>query len=237
MYGREVGGETLTFGVSGKLILNNLVMFDDQTRSYWSQAFSEAIDGPMKGARLEMVPSQLMDWRLWRELHPDTLVLDKDGGYRSDVYASYYRSRNAGIIGRKVNDDRLQLKEFVVGLEIGGVKKAYPYRELSLTPIVNDTVGGREVVVTFDAVGAAGAVWDRTVDGQTLTFQPVQGGSETVVMREDETGTLWQALTGRALEGPLAGSRLEQVATTPSFWFAWIDLFPDTDVYGPSLVE
>jgi hypothetical protein len=237
VYRREVGGETLTFGVSGKLMLNNLVMFDDQSRSYWSRAFSEAVEGPMKGTRLELVPSQLMDWRLWRELHPDTLVLDKDGGYRSDIYASYYRNRSAGIIGRKVSDDRLQLKEFVVGLEIGGAKKAYPYRELSLTPIVNDTVGGRDVVVTFDAGSAAGAVWDRTVDGQTLTFQPVQDGSETVVMRDDETGTLWQALTGRALEGPLTGSQLEQVATTPAFWFAWIDLFPDTDVYRPSLVE
>jgi hypothetical protein len=92
-------------------------------------------------------------------------------------------------------------------------------------------------VVTFDAVGAAEAVWDRTVEGRTLTFQSVQGVSETVMMKDNETGTLWQALTGKALVGPLTGARLEQVATTPSFWFAWIDLFPDTDVYEPSLLE
>lgn len=237
MYGREVEGQTLTFGVSGKLILNNLVMFDDQTNSYWPQAFSEAIQGPLKGTTLELVASQLMEWDAWRDLHPETLVLDKRGRYRTDAYANYYRDHEAGIIGRLVHDDRLDLKEFVLGLEVGASKKAYPYRDLSRTPIVNDSISDREILVTFDADAAAGAVWDRSVRGRTLTFQLIEGAPGDFLMRDNETGTLWTAMLGTAFDGPLAGARLEQIPTTPSFWFAWIDLFPDSYVYDASLVE
>ena len=230
MYGREVEGRTLTFGVSGKLILNNLVMYDHQTESYWPQAYSQAIEGPLRGARLELIPSQLMDWAAWRELYPDTLVLDKGSSFPIDTYASYYRGPQPGVIGRAVPDNRLPGKEFVLGLQLEGAEKAYPYRELSAQPVVNDVAGDERVVVTFNADAATGAVWDRVVGGQTLTLR--QSGD--TVMTDEETGSTWSMLTGAAVAGPLADERLRQLPTTPSFWFAWLDLFPDTDLYrGP----
>ena len=227
MYGREVEGRTLTFGVSGKLILNNLVMYDHQTESYWPQAYSRAIQGPLQGTRLELIPSQVMEWAAWRELYPDTLVLDKGAGFPIDTYASYYLSGQSGVLGRAVPDNRLAGKEFVIGLQLEGAEKAYPYRVLSLEPVVNDTAGGRAVVVTFDAGAAAGAVWDRSFGGRTLTMRR----SGDAVMTDDETGSTWSMLTGAATAGPLASERLRQLPTTPSFWFAWLDLFPDTDLY------
>ena len=53
MYRREVEGRELTFGVSGKLFKNALVMYDRETRSLWSHFSGEALSGPMKGRRLE----------------------------------------------------------------------------------------------------------------------------------------------------------------------------------------
>ncbi len=233
MYGREIEGQTFTFGVSGKLILNNLVMYDHQTESYWPQAFGEAVEGPMRGSALELVPSQLMDWGTWKELHPDTLVLDKGRGFPIDTYASYYRGPDSGIIGRAVSDDRLDGKEFAIGLQTTGEEKAYPYRELSRMPVVNDTVGGVQVLVAFDANAATGSIWDRAVGAQTLTFRD----AENKTMIDIETGTEWSTLTGIAAAGPLVGERLKQLPTTPSFWFAWLDLFPDTDLFQGTSVE
>ena len=47
MYDREVEDKELTFGVSGKLIRNVLVMYDRETESYWSQLLGEAVDGEL----------------------------------------------------------------------------------------------------------------------------------------------------------------------------------------------
>ncbi len=233
MYGREIEGQIFTFGVSGKLILNNLVMYDHQTESYWPQAFGEAVEGPMRGTTLEHIPSQLMDWVTWKQLYPDTLVLDKGRGFPIDTYASYYRGPDSGIIGRAIPDDRLDGKEFVIGLQITSEEKAYPYRVLSQIPVVNDTVGGAQVLVTFDADAATGSIWGRTVGTQTLTFRE----AGTKVMTDIETGTKWSTFTGVATAGPLAGERLEQLPTTPSFWFAWLDLFPNTHLFQETPVE
>ena len=53
----------------------NLVIYDERTRSFWSQAIAETICGPMTGTWLSIVPSTLTSWGKWRADHPDTEVL------------------------------------------------------------------------------------------------------------------------------------------------------------------
>ena len=254
-----MAGDTLTFGVSGKLILNNLVMFDDQTDSEWSQAYGAAISGPHEGAALELVPSRLMGWEAWRRLYPETLVLDKQGLYRVDTYDRYYTDSRPGVLGRQVHDSRLGLKDLVLGVEIGAARRAYPYEVLRGTPIVNDTLGGRRIVVIHEPEAGLAAVWSRELSDEAraiaqgpfgmgapnvLTFEqanPAQLRSAPAasgpVMRDRETGTVWNAGSGAAIGGPLEGAALIQIPATPSFWFAWIDLFPDTGIHGETDTE
>ncbi len=94
MYAREVQGTVLTFGVSGKLMMNALVMYDRETDSLWSQYLSSAVDGIYAGTDLEVVSASLVTWSTWLERHPDTLVLDQ-GGRRIDPCDSYYGGRGA----------------------------------------------------------------------------------------------------------------------------------------------
>jgi hypothetical protein len=77
VYSREINGEIYTFGVSGKLIRNVLVMFDRETDTLWSQLLGEAVRGELIGTKLEFVPSWMMTWEEWKALHPDTVALDK----------------------------------------------------------------------------------------------------------------------------------------------------------------
>jgi hypothetical protein len=65
-------------------------------------------------------------WERWLSAHPDTLVLDKKGGYRSDGYSSYYTDGRTGILGQRENDPRLFAKDLVVGVIINGQAKTYP---------------------------------------------------------------------------------------------------------------
>lgn len=229
MYAREIEGKEFTFGVSGKLIRNVLVMYDRQTKSYWSQLLGEAVAGDMIGTKLEFVPSWMMTWEEWTELHPETLALDKMGRADSfDVYTGYYQSPSAGVIGETYSDDRLSTKDFVVGVELPDVTKAYPFRALSKEPVVNDTIGETHLLVLFDIDSIATAVYNRTIDDQTLTFVATDDPS---IITDEETGTTWNAFTGLATDGPLAGTTLTQIKSTTSFWFGWKDWHTDTLIY------
>jgi hypothetical protein len=230
VYAREIEGEEFSFGVSGKLIRNVLVMYDRQTESYWSQLLGESVAGTMVGTKLEFLPSWMMTWERWKEIHPDTLALDK-GGRRGgrDSYEGYYLSDRAGVIGKTNDDDRLVTKEFVVGVELDNEAVAYPFSVLNEESIVNDSVDGKELVVVFDRDGGSGLVYDRNLNGQMLTFNP--GGAD-MTMIDEETGSVWDAFSGEAIDGPLAGNQLDRVKSTIVFWFGWVDFHPDTKVYG-----
>ena len=147
MYSREVNGQELTFGVSGKLIMNGMVMYDHQTDSLWAQVIGVSVQGEFSGTKLDFVPAVQTTWGTWLKQHPDTLVLDKGGYYLADPYRSYYAQDYGGIIRPTNIDDRLTQKEFVVGVTLGDAVKAYPFRTLNETPAINDTVGGTEIVV------------------------------------------------------------------------------------------
>ena len=232
MYGREINGELHTFGVSGKLIMNALVMYDHQTRTLWSQFLRKGVKGPLAGVELDVVPVTQTSWRLWRELHPDTKVLDKGGRYQFDSYSGYYSGGSAGVLGESSEDNRLDRKDLVLGVDIGGRAKAYPLSALSRAPSLNDTLAGQDLLVFFEDSTGTALVYDRSVDGKALTFhrEGPGSGAQTVLV-DAETGTKWLALTGVAIEGELQGKVMPRLLSHLSFWFAWKDWNPDTELY------
>ena len=232
MYGREIGGQEFTFGVSGKLIMNALVMYDHQTETLWSQFLRKAVKGPLLGTELDVVPVTQTTWSSWVQLHPDTLVLDKRGSYRRDNYEGYYSGRSAGVIGETNSDDRLNRKELVLGVDAMGETKAYPLRRLEAVGVLNDTFAGNELLVFFDPATGTALAYDRVVDGTPLTFRLEEGtaGVHTLLV-DEETNTIWLAYTGRAVEGKLEGQTLDRALSHLSFWFSWTDWNPDTELY------
>lgn len=230
MYARDIGGQEFTFGVSGKLIRNVLVMYDRQTESYWSQLLGEAVAGEMVGTKLEFLPSWMTTWAEWKALHPETLALDKNGRVGShDSYNSYYSSPNAGVIGETFVDDRLRTKQFVVGVELDDTAVAYPFAALNEQPVLNDEVAGQPLLVVFDKESGASAVYGRTLNDQTYTFVAT---ADPLVIKDNETGSTWDATTGTAISGSLSGHSLLRLKSTQIFWFGWKDFHPDTVIYG-----
>jgi hypothetical protein len=238
VYAREINGQLYSFGVSGKLWANGLVMYDHQTDSLWSHVAGQAFTGPMRGTKLQMLPATRTDWGTWKRLHPDTLVLDPlksphRRDYSVDPYEGYYYSRNTGVIAPRREDQRLHPKAFVIGLRLAGAVKAYPFTRLSKAPVVNDTLAHTPVVVVFQERNATGMVFNRRLGDQVLTFIPTPSGAgASFSMRDEQTGSLWSAIGGMALDGALKGKRLEAIPSTYAFWFAWKDYYPETAVYG-----
>ena len=231
VYARRVAGQELTFGVSGKLIMNSLVMFDRQTDTLWSQFLSLGVDGPLAGTKLELLSALQTEWETWHELHPDTLVLDVGRPPGTDRYESYYRRGSAGILGERHQDSRLDRKELVLALELDGRARAYPFSALRRERVVNDSFGDLPVLIFFDAASNTAVAFERRVEGRTLTFQLQGDGKGQPILTDVETGTRWQALTGRAIAGQLEGATLQRLPASYSFWFAWTDFHPDTELY------
>jgi hypothetical protein len=207
VYVRTVGERDLNFAVSGKLWNRSLVMRDRETGTLWSHLLGEAMEGELKGARLEMISSQMTDWKTWREQEPDTTVVNlsrTSKEYRKDFY----------------RDPSL----FVLGLRVGMKTKAWPFDELVKKRVVNDQVGDLPVVIFFDRESLTAQVFERRVDGQEIRFRAVD---ERIV---DLThGSLWDGLKGKAMNGPAEGKRLVALPGIVSGLVPWVTFHPDTE--------
>lgn len=128
----------------------------------------------------------------------------------------------------------------VIGVVIGGRARAYPIRVMNWHEVVNDTLDGRAIAVTYSPLCDAVVVFDRNVKGETLRFG-VSGllyNSNTLMYDVRPRGgkeSLWSQLQCRAITGPAAIAR-DSLATIPSFlgwWRAWQQLHPATTILAP----
>ena len=230
-------------------------MWDRQTESFWQQATGEAIVGTLTGTRLDRVASAILSYADFKRAYPDGRVLSRDGAlaevtrktghgrdYGTNPYSGYDRADSppiAGFFGNAPLDPRLPPKARVAIATFSRPPVGYPLGRLSRSTAINDTVGGRQVVLLYgpgvaspldrpvtsagDDVGQA-VLYDPVVDGRALTFRA--DGSHFV---DDQTGSRW-AVSGVAVAGPLAGRRLTLLAHEVTFWFIWAVFHPETEI-------
>jgi hypothetical protein len=154
----RVGPYGLSFGVSGLLYNSDVLLYDRATKSLWSQLKQQAITGMFRGASLKPLPLEHTSWADWLARHPDTQVLSTDTGfardYARDPYAGYDTVPRL-LFEVEHRDARFGPKEWVLGVEVGGVHKAYPFSVLErgttgASAVVTDTVNGKTIRVRFD---------------------------------------------------------------------------------------
>lgn len=121
--------------------------------------------------------------------------------------------------------------EPVIALEIDGDARAYPLQILTWHEIVNDTVGGLPVVVTFCPLCNSALVFERTVEGETVEFG-VSGllRNSDLIMYDRSDESLWQQFTGEAIVGNHVGKQLTFV---PSSLISFADFkaaYPEGEV-------
>ncbi len=117
--------------------------------------------------------------------------------------------------------DFLDAREPVVQLDVGGEARAYPLQILIWHEIVNDTVGGTPVAVTFCPLCNTTIVFDRRLDGRVLDFGTTGNLRHSdLVMYDRQTESWWQQFGGEAIVGELTGKELRQL---PASIVAWED--------------
>ena len=133
---------------------------------------------------------------------------------------------------RPVDVDFLADNEPVLALEIGGDARAYPVQILTWHEIVNDTVGGVPVSVTYCPLCNSALAYDRRVevDGISEVLDFGTSGllfNSSLVMYDRQTQSLWSHFTGQAVMGELTGIELDDFAVATVAWSVWRDANPD----------
>jgi len=243
-YRREVNGVETTFGTSGSLFASALIMYDRLTESLWTHFDGRAVVGVLAGTQLEPLASPLMAWEDFIAAHPDGRVLDwtrtgHSRDYGRNPYVGYDDAETEPFLFRGIVDDRERAMQRVVGITVDEASVAYSMALLadgggSATAV---NVGSRDLVILWKP-GQASALDASTVGGgegvgSVGVFVPELDGSPVTLIAQGgvfldrETGSTW-TIAGIAVEGPLAGSRLERVEHLDTFWFAWSTYRPDT---------
>ncbi|MDY6768594.1 MAG: DUF3179 domain-containing protein [Candidatus Nanohaloarchaea archaeon] len=224
---RMVDGRRLEFAHSGRLYNGNMVMADRSTGTRWSQFTGAALDGELGGADLTRIDAHIVRWGIWRENNPGGQVLSRHTGqfppshYLDQPYFAYHRSRDVPTGG----GFDIHPKRVVHGIAVGDDAVAYRDAHLRAENLVEDRVGTVAVMVVQDERRDRFLAFNRTVGGNALSFTLVNG-----TLRDTATGSRW-AWNGRAVTGPLAGTRLQPIDLTRSYWYTWKLFHPDTRLY------
>jgi len=229
IYDRRVGSHTLTFGVSGKLANDDLVMYDRETGSEWKQSMGQCIAGVHEGVELSVIPMSVTTWETYRETDPDGVVLQPPGGeseaasetadpdridYDRDPYAEYFDTDGFGLDahhggeGREWTREDIDPKTVVLGIERENEALGFPLPTVrNAGGVVTESVDGLSVVVFA------------TDDGIHAFENPGFEFERTDNRRYVADGTTWDGVTGESEDG----RQLDQIPARRLFAFAWQD--------------
>jgi len=217
-------GET-TFGVSGRLLNSNLVLYDRWNETWWPQLPATAIPGPWNESPR---PNSLREfrlvwttWKRWREYRPDTLVLSTETGYVrnyvEDPYGGYNPKRGyydgvSTLYPKLASNDRFRDKRVVVGARTPDGAVAFLKDALREKQILGGTLAGDSLVAVYDPRLDTAYVY-RNPDATSVTVADdgIRVGGET--HDPDELP-------------------LERVYAFDAMWFAWYGFYPRGAVYA-----
>jgi hypothetical protein len=224
-----VEGKVVEFGTSGRLYNSNLVMYDRETDTLWSQQGGKAIVGKLTGEELEVRPADNVFWKEFKQAHPEAEVLSRDTGelrdYTSDPYGDYYSSRSI-YFPVENSDDRTHPKTVVYGLKVGDKAKAYDEAALKRAKLLNDNFADTGILIVIEPNTQAARFFNRNVDDRLLTFE-ISDGS----VLDKETGSGWN-YDGYSTSGPMESGQLERLNPEFGFWFSWVAFNPETELYN-----
>lgn len=203
-------------------------MYDHQTESLWHNLTGEPVVGSLaqSGIKLQVLPVTITSWEQWLRDHPETTVLDINTGHQRDytqgkAYGAYF-ARPETMFPVAPRDQRLPAKSYVFALRIGDQPKAYPLDLLGAKKVLNDTVGGTNLVIVANAETRTARAYARR-ERQFAVGTSVQ---ELV----DQDGAVWRVQEDH-LTHAQSGEQLPRLGGHVSYWFGWYAFYPQTQVY------
>jgi len=219
------GGMVSTYGVSGLLYNTNLIMYDRNTDSNWSQMRLQCVNGELIGDVPTMLDVLETDWATWKQLYPDTKIMSANTGfdraYGFYPYGSYKEDHDAFLFTPSPMSDLLPNKQRVFAIIDGNRAKAYTFPLFEGGNVFTTSFNGKNYIV----VGNEKAITAFEVNGSftSLTFEYEL--SDSGGFFKDNEGNIWNVF-GTAISGPRIGQQLQAPSKVTSMWFAVAAFYP-----------
>jgi len=235
---RVIDGQETTFGVSGLLFNSNLIPYDRNTDSNWSQMRLDCVNGELRGT--EIITFNLVEttWGTWKEMYPDSRVVSIQTGhsrnYERYPYGDYRTNNNNLIFPFSPTDTRLEAKERVFGI-IGDLQvRAYRFASFEGgTLLYEDELNGEPIVVTGNKDrNFIISFYRKLDDGTTLNLSVDEAQFDTAsssVLLTDDEGNQWD-IFGEAISGPRMGQKLKPTRSFLGYWFSWGAFYPGIEI-------
>jgi hypothetical protein len=166
---RTVNGRVLNFYLAG-INNQNFLMRDKETGTWWQQITGKAIYGPLQGAALELVLSDELTFGEWKLESPDGKVLAAVPKYGKE-YDSDWEPKVAKLpVVISFPGTELKSRDVVVGLELDGASRAYPWDTLVKQSPVVDQVHGTPLLIAVGLDGKSFRVFKSQIDGKPAEF-------------------------------------------------------------------
>ncbi len=206
-------------------------MRDEETGSWWQQVSGEAVQGPMKGRKLNAVFCDELTFATWKQEHPEGRVLKPDervaAKYEAEDWEAQYEKFR--VVTPVDPADQLKPRTLLAGVQVNGQSKAFPMESLLAQQLILDELGGVPMFVLLGEDQKSVRAFERKVDGRTLEFFTVTEGSKRQLI-DAESGSIWD-FTGRCQSGQLAGKQLTPIPVLKDYWFDWKIYHPKTAIY------
>lgn len=235
-WNRTLNGVETTFGVSGLLYRNNLIPYDRETDSNWSQILLTCVEGDLAGQEVQTYPLVEMGWPIYQKMFPGSPVLSTDTGIDRDYdrypYGDYRTNHDAFIFARVKQDDRLPSKERVLGLVVNQQAKVYRFTSFANgLALMHDTFGGLDVVVFGSQPDNIMMAYQAAlIDGTPLQFTAEKSLEEGGNVMRDQLGNTWN-IFGEAVSGPNVGESLRKATAFMGYWFSFSEFFIDPEIH------
>jgi hypothetical protein len=225
-------GRRLKFHLAG-INNQNFIMQDEETGTWWQQVTGEAINGALKGGRLNAIYHDELTFATWKREHPQGRVLRPAAN--NDAWKKFSddweaKTARAPVVTPASADDKLAPRTVVMGITLNGASKAYPFEAIERQSPLLDNLGGTPVLIVLGDDGKSVRAFEANVDGRELEFFVNAGAGGEWRMFDGETRSEWD-FTGRATRGTLAGRQLKKIPLLKDYWFDWKAYNRKTTVY------
>ena len=207
-------------------------MRDEETGSWWQQVSGEAIQGPLKGKKLNAVFNDEVSFAIWQKEYPSGRVLKPNETVASKYSPANWEESILKLPTVTANDARgsLNTRSLILGVEENGASRAYPIEAVTHQRLIIDSLGGTPLMIVAAKDGKSVRGFQRRVEGRTLEFF-VEPDIEPPLLIDSQTGSKWD-FTGRAVSGQLEGKELKRVFLLKDYWFDWKIYHPKTSVFS-----
>lgn len=225
-------GTRSTFGVSGLLYNANLILYDRNTDSNWSQLGSECVNGELIGSKPNLLDVVETDWKTWKALYPDSKILNRQTGfsrtYGISPYGNYATNNDFFIFRPDIINPALPNKERVYCIIDDNTSKVYQFSNFTGGKVIKDSLNEKDYLIVGNEfiINA----FELSPEYANTNFQYEYRDAEKTIFTDD-SGNAW-SIFGEVISGPNTGESLVKTKSVVSYWFAIAAFYPNPEIYS-----